>query len=112
MKLTQAQRKALHIAIIKLAEDGPADYTMGICWNLNQLYVQGPKFLDVYAFVSENSVTWPGRTGDLDQGTVTRSCSYPIKREYDADGDRLPLWEGMQGDARRSLIRYLMAKVA
>lgn len=110
MKLTQVQRKALRIAIIKLAEKEARDKTMGICWNLNHLFEQGRDFLDVYDFVAYHGAKWPGRTGELD--ACGDKSVYPIKREYNADGDRLPLWMGNQYVQRTALLRYLLAQVA
>lgn len=110
MKLTQLQRKNMRIAIVQLAEKEVRDKTMGICWNLNQLFEQGRDFLDVYDFVAYHGAKWPGRTGKME--SCGRLCVYPIQRGYDANGDRLPLWVGDQYTQRMSLLRYLLAQVA
>lgn len=109
MKLTQLHRRGLRMALTKLNEDGPDDSAFGICYNLNCLFKQGKDYLDVYVFVAEHGATWPGRTGKLDDEGLS---VHPILREYKDDESRVPLWEGTQLDQRRSLIRYLMTKVA
>lgn len=108
MKLTKVQRQALRKALHTLAKDGPVTRN-GICDNLSALVVQGRDYIDTYTFVGTVSATWP----EVDKSDVytdaygVRQCSYPIAREYDENGCRLPYWEGAQLKKRMSLIQYL-----
>lgn len=106
MKLSQAQKDALLTGLHLLAKDGPSDTHFGICHNLDQLVVQGLEYLDVYSFVSQTSVTWPGLTGMVwtSEDGYLSSCAYPIRNTR-----RAALWEGDQLTQRMSLIEYLTA---
>lgn len=110
MKLLKYQKKALLVALHTLAKDGPISQHHGICWHLNEIIVQGHKFLNTYQFVGEMSASWPGNEGDVEayiNGTPT--VCWPIANEYDPiTGDRLSKWEGDQLVKRTSLIQHLI----
>ena len=109
MKLLKYQKKALLVALHTLAKDGPINHRLGICWHLNELMVQGHKFLNTYQFVGELAVSWPGNEGEVDHGNSPPQVCWPIANEYDPiTEDRLSKWEGDQLAKRTSLIQHLI----
>jgi hypothetical protein len=87
---------------------------MGICYNLNQRFEQAGSYLDVYSVVARYGAKWPARTGKLD--VITRDAAddtstYPIAREFDGSGCRLPLWEGAQREQRTALVKYMLDNI-
>lgn len=104
MNLTTEQKEQLLAGLRNLAATGPTDPRYGICWNLK--VECGDIGCNVYSFVSQTSVSWPGREGSI-TGRRAARCCYPIDRTYDADGARLPLWEGEALTKRLTLMVYL-----
>ena len=112
MKLKRNERAALLTALRELYARGPNDPHLGICWNLGNILISNKRYVDAYAFVSQVSMGWPLLDPcayiDTDTDGVL-SVPYPVGRQYDADDDRLPYWEGDQLCKRTALIEYLIA---
>ena len=110
MKLTIGKRKALLKALDNIYRTGPSNARLGICWNLQDvLKYRGT--LGTYEFVAKVSMLWPGVDPDAtihtsSDGTIC--LSWPIRRQYDADGYRLPYWEGDQLCKRTALLEFLI----
>lgn len=113
MKLREYQRRALRRALKELRRNpGKLNPRLGICWHLDQLVVQGACYLNTYRFVGFYAADWPSRTGEVHDDDGVWLSTWPIKRDYSADGSREPLWEGWQLQERLGLIDYLLTKVA
>lgn len=111
MKLKRNERADLLTALRELYARGPNDPQLGICWNLRDILNANHKKVCAYAFVSQVSVDWPLVDPDayVSNDDGVRGVYWPIRRQYDADGNRLPYWEGDQLCKRTALIEYLIA---
>ena len=92
-------------ALEYLLEHGPKyNREYGICDSLDDMCCNGDEaFVDVYKFVSKNSLDWEGYSGNR---------QFPIEGGFDAFcANTTTLWEGDQLIARQSLIRHLLTKV-
>ena len=110
MKLTIGKRKALLKALDHIYRTGPSKAHLGICWSLQDVLKYRGK-LDAYAFVAKVSMLWPR----VDKAAMVHvfpdgvsGVSWPIRRQYDADGYRLPYWEGDQLSERTALLEFLI----
>lgn len=112
MKLKRNERAALLTALRELYARGPNDPKLGVCWNLRDILSANRKKVCAYDFVAQVSMDWPLVDPDAHIHTAAdglRSVYWPVRRQYDADGNRLPYWEGDQLCKRTALIEYLIA---
>lgn len=111
MKLKRNERTALLTALSELYMHGPSEPGLGICWNLRAILDANHKKVCAYAFVSQVSMDWPL----VDPGAYVSTAGdvlaihWPVRRQYDANDNRLPYWEGDQLCKRTALIEYLIA---
>lgn len=104
----------LHQALQYLHDEGPIDWSFGICRNLQMLWERHRfdypvKFLDpanpneffqAYEFVKYASIGWKHHTGDQD---------WPVPSFEDGQQN---LWTGEALAYRKSLLQYLIKQVS
>lgn len=101
--MTPTQEALLRAAFLKVRDEGPTDYVVGVCYNVHDL-VRGKGTPCPYHIVGTLAATWPELHPEsaLDEKGVH---NYPIAGLRGRGG---ALWEGEQLRLRISLINHVL----